>query len=224
MSKTHFEIIEIDKAQLTVDVSLIDKESMYFNATEQAKHFGKRPDDFWKQSQNREYLDALVTLSGGNEKDFVFAKRGGKYQGTWFHKDLALQFARWLSPLFAVKLDIYIKERLSQEQDRKHARLEAKTGYLPMSQAVVEAHDPVQFYHFSTEANLLNNIVLGMSAKKFKEIHGVDSVRDNLSASQLQWIDKLQRINTGLIEVGMSYKIRKAMLEDHYNDKMRLAA
>jgi transcriptional antiterminator len=57
-----YEIAQINDIALTVDVSLLAKtDEMFFNATEMAKQFGKRPDDFWKQEQNREYLAALVT-------------------------------------------------------------------------------------------------------------------------------------------------------------------
>lgn len=113
---------------------------MFFNATEIAKRFKKRPDDFWKQKQNSEYLDALITLYGGNKSDYIITRRGRKYGGTWLHKDLA--FARWCSSLFAVRLDKWTVERLAGEKEKQQARLAARTGYLPMSQAVLEAHDP----------------------------------------------------------------------------------
>lgn len=224
MKRGQFEIVEVGNTQLTVDVSNINNSNMYFNATEQARAYGKRPDDFWKQKQNKEYLDALITLNGGNKDFYIITRRGRKYGGTWLHNDLDLAFARWLSPLFAVSLGRYIKQRLSEERTRQQTRLAARTGYLPMSKAVKGAHDPAEFYHFSTEANMLNVIVLGVSSKQFKAIHNVDNVRDALSSTQIKWIDKLQRINTGLIEVGMPYKVRKAMLTDCYNDTLRLAA
>lgn len=212
-----YEVIVVQNAEITVDVSLLAKtEEMFFNATDMAKSFGKRPDDFWKQSQNREYLDALVTLSEGNKDDFVFTKRGGRYQGTWLHKDMALQFARWLSPLFAVQIDKWTVARLRQEHEWKQNRLEAKTGFIPMADAISHAHDPVHHYHFSNEADMINRIVLGMSAKQFRETYDVPNVRDAADASQLAEINRLQIINTGLIEIGMEYAERKHHLEDCY--------
>ncbi len=185
---TKYEIIEIDQTEITVDVSLLTKtEEMFFNATQMAKPFGKLPKDFWKQNQNNEYLEALIVLSGDNKNrdDFVQTKRG-KYGGTYFHDDLALQFARWLSPLFGVKLDKWAVDRLREESARKRARLESKTGFLPMTDAVMKVHDPTMHYHYSNEANLINDIVLGMRAKKFKTETGVDNVRDACTAAQLQ--------------------------------------
>lgn len=224
MRKTQFEVVEIDHAHVTVDVSMINSDKMFFNATQMAKAFDKRPDDFWKQSQNQEYLSALITLCGGNKESYVITRRGRKYGGTWLHNDLGLAFARWLSPLFAVKLDLWAKERLATEQEWRQNRLAARTGYAPMTSAIAEAHDPAKFYHFSSEADMINKIVTGLSAKKFKKQNEVDDVRDALPASQLGWLDRLQRINTGLIEVGMDYKVRKAMLIDHYNKKLLIEA
>jgi hypothetical protein len=74
---TKYEIIEIDHVDVAVDVSLLAKsDDMFFNATQIAKQFKKRPDDFWKQKQNIEYLDALITLYGGNKEGYVFTKTG----------------------------------------------------------------------------------------------------------------------------------------------------
>jgi len=50
---------------------------------------------------------------------------------------------------------------------------------------------------------------LGMSAKKYRKIHGVGDVREAVSAAELAELERLQRINTGLIEVGMDYQERK---------------
>ncbi len=218
-SKTKYEIIEVNNVELAVDVSLIANDEMFFNATQIAKTFSKRPNDFWNDSQNKKYLEALITITGGSKIDFVFTRKG-KYGGTYLHKKLALQFARWCSAEFAVMLDLWIVERFSQEQNWQRERLAAKTGYLPMSIAVDEAHDPALFYHYATEANLLNKIILGMSAKQFKKAHGVDRVRDGLDAEQLQQFEKMQRVNTGLIEIGMDYQERKEHLESYFQRKL----
>lgn len=212
--KTKYEIVQIGKAEITVDVSLLFKtEEVFFNATEMARSFGKRPDDFWKQEQNKEYLDALITLSEGNynRDSFVHTKRG-KRGGTYFHKDLALQFARWLSPVFGVMLDKWLVDRIREAADWKRKRMEAKTGFLPMAEAILKNHDPAMPYHFSNEADMINRIVLGMSAKKYRKIHGVDDVREAVSAAELAELERLQRINTGLIEIGMDYQERKEHL------------
>ena len=215
-SKVKYEIIEVENTEVTVDVSLLAKtEELFFNATQMSKSFGKRPNDFWQDSQNCKYLEALITITGCNKNSFIQTKRG-KYGGTYFHKDLALQFARWLSPAFAVNLDRWTVERLKEEKLKQRERLEAKTGYLPMTNAIQQNHDPIKGYHFSNEADMLNVIVFGMKSKKYKEIYHVDNVRDNTTAAELRILEKLQMINTGLIEIGMLYQERKEKLQTYY--------
>ncbi len=213
--KSKYEIVKVNDAHITVDVSLLAKsDDMYFNATEMSKSFARRPNDWLVLKEAKEYIDALtVTRISGNE-DLVKTKRGGKYQGTWFHNDLGLAFARWLSPMFAVKIDRWTRDRLHQEYEWKQRRLEAKTGFLPMTNAVLHAHDPVKHYHFSNEADMINRIVLGMSAKQFRKERGVERVRDAIGADQLSEMNRLQIINTGLIEVGMEYQECKKMLAE----------
>jgi len=208
-----YEVIEIDQCEITVDVSLLLKsDGLFFNATDMAKPFNKRPNDFLNTSENGNYIDALITLYGGNKDTYVYTKAGKKYGGTWLHKHLALQFARWLSPILAVKLDKWTFERIEREHDWQRKRLESKTGFLPLTNAIQNAHEPVHHHHFSNECNLINRIVLGVDAKAFKKKHDVDNVRDALDALQISQISQLQIINTGLIAIGMVYNDRKQQL------------
>lgn len=216
-----YEIFEIEKTEITVDVSMLFKEdSMFFNATEMAKPFNKSPSDFWKQSQNNDYLKSLITLYGGNKDSYVRTRTGRKYGGTWMAQKLALQFARWLSSDFGVKLDEWVLTRLKEEEKRKQDRLAAKTGYLELSIAVDNDHDPAKGYHFSNEANLINRIILGMDAKKFKELHEIENIRDSLSEFQIHAIKELQEIDTSFIKIGMEYQDRKEKLTEFYNKKV----
>ena len=237
--KTSYEVVTVSGTEITVDVSLLAKtDEMYFNATEMAKPFGKRPNDWLSLPDTKAYIDALVTENSGNDdetgqptitgksgnsQDLIITKRGSKYGGTWLHADLGIAFARWLSPVFAVRLDKWTKARLSQERDWRQKRIEAKTGFLPMTNAVMHAHDPVKHYHFSNEADMINRIVLGMPAKEFRLKHGVECVRDALDAAQLTEINRLQIINTGLIEIGMDYNERKErLIECHHRGLLQL--
>jgi hypothetical protein len=51
-----------------------------------------------------------------------------------------------------------------------------------------------------------------MSAKKYRKIHGIDHIREAVTAAELAELERLQRINTGLIEIGMDYQERKEHL------------
>ncbi len=215
MVKSKYENALVHDTSITVDISFLESSGcLFFNATEIAKPFGKRPDDFWKQEQNRSYLAALITLSAGNKTlgDFIVTRRGRGHAGTWFHNDLALQFARWLSVEFAVRLDCWVKQRIGDEQKRSMSRADTKTGFRPLTDAVLAAHPTPKPYHFSNECDMLNGIVLGMSARKFRELHEIQSVRDAMSAEQLADVAHLQMVDAGLLAIGMDFSERKAHL------------
>ncbi len=223
MTRTKYEIIEVNNVEVTIDLSMLVKtDDMYFNATEIAKQFDKRPSDFWKQSQNEEYLESLITLYGGSRERYIKTRTGSKYGGTWMHQKMALQFSRWLSSDFAVKLDKWIFDRLKEENERRKSILAAKTGYLELSEAVMNDHDPAKGYHYSNEANLINRIVLGMTAKEYREKHDVENVRDNVDAFEAKALDKLQKMDTSLIELDVEYQERKERLTKFYVEKMCL--
>ena len=91
----------------------------YLNASAIAKHFGKRVPDFIKTEQNQEYIAALAEHLSKTKKivldknQLVIVKHGGNQSGTWLHPKLAIHFARWLDPRFAVWCDEQIEHILS---------------------------------------------------------------------------------------------------------------
>ena len=84
------------------------------NATEMAKTFGKYPKDFLVNKQTKEFLTSLSAVRGISLTELVKVVQGGdpQMQGTWMHEDVALEFARWLSPAFAIWCNDRIKELL----------------------------------------------------------------------------------------------------------------
>ncbi|SHE99391.1 ORF11CD3 domain-containing protein [Modicisalibacter ilicicola DSM 19980] len=94
----------------------------WINATEIAKRFGRRPNDWILLPSTKEYLDALdrhwsgdTSKSGNGFNGFVRTQRGGSQQGTWLHPKLAVAFARWLDVDFAVWCDLHIDSLLRGE-------------------------------------------------------------------------------------------------------------
>lgn len=89
-------------------------DAVMVNATEMAKPFGKRPAKWLELPSTKEFLS---TLSDVRFSDFTFvhtAKGNSQQfvQGTWMHEDVAMEFARWLSPKFAIWCNDRIKELL----------------------------------------------------------------------------------------------------------------
>ena len=83
------------------------------NATQMAKPFGKRPIDWMQNQQTKDFLDKLSKVRKSTSADLVIVTKGGNNknaQGTWFHEDVAIEFARWLSPQFAIWCNDRIKE------------------------------------------------------------------------------------------------------------------
>lgn len=81
-------------------------------------------------------------------------------------------------------------------------------------------HETPKSYHYSNECDLINRIVLGMSAREFREIHGIEkgnSIRPYLTSEQIFYIDRLQKIDAGLIISTPDYKQRKMQLEWYFS-------
>lgn len=118
-----------------------------------------------------------------------------------------------------------IKELELKAQSKQLFALTRKTSkdeYLPMTNAIAEAHEEIKPYHFSNEADLINRIVLGCTASKYRQFHDIpkgDAIRDYLNQAELDCIVSLQRANTVYIEDGLSFQERKDKLASLYNRK-----
>ena len=90
---------------------------------------------------------------------------------------------------------------------------------LKLTEQIQLIHENPKSYHYSNECNLINRIVLGISAKKFREKNGLKkgtSIRPYLSSDQLKQVDTLQKIDIGLMVGIPSYQERKQKLEWYY--------
>lgn len=104
-------------------ISFQKGDSVMVNATEMAKPFGKRPVDWLQNQQAKEFITALAEVRKSTSADLVKVTKGGynkKGQGTWMHEDVALEFARWLSPMFAIWCNDRIKELLTKGHTEIH--------------------------------------------------------------------------------------------------------
>jgi hypothetical protein len=70
------------------------------NATEMAKSFGKQPIEWLRTKASKEYLDVLTKLRKCSLTDLQLITKGGDKPGTWFIREVAIEFARWLDPGF----------------------------------------------------------------------------------------------------------------------------
>lgn len=99
----------------------------------------------------------------------------------------------------------------------------ARMEFPELTQAILEVHEEPKHYHFSNEMDMINRIVLGMTAKKFREenaIEGVPSIRPYLTADQLHLIGMLQKTDIGLVLTEPDFQKRKRTLE-WYCEKLK---
>lgn len=83
------------------------------NATQMAKRFGKTPKDWLRNQQSEEFISTLSAVRQICLSQLVQVRKGNSSnfeQGTWMHEDVAMEFARWLSPAFAIWTNDRIKE------------------------------------------------------------------------------------------------------------------
>ncbi|MGF7497876.1 KilA-N domain-containing protein [Kingella kingae] len=93
----------------------------FLNATQIASHFGKQTKDYLKTQPTQEYIAALAESLSNRSKilvdknQLVIIKKGSSVNGggTWLHPKLAIHFARWLDPKFAVWCDEQIEQIIS---------------------------------------------------------------------------------------------------------------
>ena len=93
-------------------ISFQKGDSVMVNATEMAKSFGKSPKDFLKTEQTKRFIAALSEVKKILSSDLVRVIYGDN-GGTWMHEDVAIEFARWLNPAFAIWCNDRIKELLT---------------------------------------------------------------------------------------------------------------
>lgn len=188
--------------------------SGWINATEAAARFGKRPVDWLRLSETRDYLEAMASALGlegkvsQNHFGLTRTSRGGKAPGTWLHPKLAVRFAQWLDTRFAIWCDLQIDSLLRGESKPwASARREAAIGYRAVCDAVAlncEAQGKTpQRHHFINEARLINEVITGTFAGRN---------RDQLSAHELEVITLAELRDTVLIGQGMPYAERKGNL------------
>ena len=140
----------------------------------------------------------------------------GRYGGTYAHKDLAFEFASWISVEFRLYL---IKEfqRLKDDENRRLSlawnlnRTLSKLNYRIHTDAV-KAHlvppevTPAQAaFTYATEADLLNVALFGHTAREWRDANPKleGNVRDYASVEQLLVLANMEGMNAEFIHMGL---------------------
>lgn len=119
--------------------------------------------------------------------------------------------------------EAYIKRFNDMEAFIK-SLLATKIEFPAFTDAIMAAHEEPKHYHFSNEINMIYRIVLGMDAKKFREVNGIKKgavIKPYLGLEQIKAIETLQRVDIGLIVAIPDFKQRKETLARYYEQMQR---
>lgn len=109
----------------------------------------------------------------------------------------------------------YIK-RFNQMEAFIRTLVETRRDYPLLTENIQLLHENPKPYHFSNECDMINRLVTGMTAKQFRELHGLkkgDSIRPYLTDEQIFLMNALQKVDIGLMLSVPDYEARKRHLE-----------
>ena len=111
--------------------------------------------------------------------------------------------------------EIYIK-RFNEMEKFIKTLVSARQEFPLLTANIKLLHDKPKPYHFSNECDMLNRIVLGMTAKQFRLANDIEkgkSIRPYLSKEQIDMLETLQKVDVGLLVAFPNYEDRKRHLE-----------
>lgn len=151
--------------------------------------------------------------------------KSGRYGGTYAHKDIAFEFATWISVEFKLYL---IKEfqRLKEDEIEKQKlgwdikRTIVKMNYRIHTDAIKNNLIPPNLaknripFVYATEADLLNMALFGQTAKQWSDSNPnlKGNMRDYASAEQLVVLANLESLNALFIKQEIPYEERLMQL------------
>ncbi|MBZ8172658.1 KilA-N domain-containing protein [Staphylococcus cohnii] len=160
--------------------------------------------------------------------------KAGRYGGTYAHKDIAFEFASWISPEFKLYIIQDYQRLKKQENDPERLnwdikRLISKSNYTIHTDSIKENLLNSELTKqqigitYATEADLLNVALFGMTAKEWKQNNPKKSgnQRDHATIQELIVLNNLQSRNAELISDGYSQKERLLKLNELARNQMK---
>lgn len=111
--------------------------------------------------------------------------------------------------------ELYIK-RFNEMEKFIKTLVSARKEFPLLTENIKLLYDDPKPYHFSNECDMINRIVIGMSAKQFRLEHGIEkgeSIRPYLTEEQINMLELLQKVDVGLLVAFPNYEDRKRHLE-----------
>ena len=140
--------------------------------------------------------------------------KAGRYGGTYAHKDIAFEFAMWISPEFKVYVVREFQRLKAKEQEQigwTAKRELSKINYRIHTDAIKSNLIPEEVTReqaniiYAEEADVLNVAMFGMTAKQWREANPElkGNIRDYATINELICLSNMENINAVLINDGM---------------------
>ncbi|MFO7816554.1 MAG: KilA-N domain-containing protein, partial [Desulfovibrionales bacterium] len=140
--------------------------------------------------------------------------KAGRYGGTFAHRDIAFEFASWISVEFKLYL---IKEfQRLQEAEKKQLGWDVKRNLAKINYRIhtdaIQAHlIPPELSGkqinlvYASEADVLNMALFGQTARQWRDANpgNKGNIRDQANASQLVCLANLENLNALFINEGL---------------------
>jgi hypothetical protein len=195
----------------------------------------------WEQLNNPNFkrieFDAFKNESGANGFSLTPQKwiettnalgiisKSGRYGGTFAHRDIAFEFASWISAEFKLYLITEFQRLKADENSRLKLewnlqRTLAKVNYHIHTDAIKENLIPKELskiqisYLYANEADLLNMAMFGITARQWRDANpnAIGNIRDTATLEQLVVLSNLESINAVLIHQGLDQPDRLLQL------------
>ena len=155
--------------------------------------------------------------------------RAGKQGGTYAHKDIAIEFCTWLSPVFkllVLKEFQKLKQKETEEGKWDMRRFVSKANYKIHTDSIAENIIPAknlpkekEGFVYAEEAEMLNVALFETTAKQWRAKHPKDhkaglNIRDFANTHQLIVLSNLESYNAELIRQQMVQSERLKMLRN----------
>lgn len=158
----------------------------------------------------------------------IVSKAGRYGGGTYAHKDIALEFCSWASPVFKLYLVKEFQRLKSEENERQSLdwnikRMLSKVNYRIHTEAIKDYLIPPRLGKskqsgmiYATEADLLNLALFGLTAKQWKlenpDLKG--NIRDHANSEQLLVLANIESLNAEFIKLDIDREERLKMLNE----------
>jgi len=204
---------------------------------------------FWEMINNHDFnpiefdgfrkkagLNSFILTSKqwiGKTNAMGLVSKSGRYGGTFAHKDIAFEFASWIS----VEFKLYLIKEFQRLKDQEQKQLGwdikrnlAKINYRIHTDAIKENLIPKELNKneinniYANEAEVLNMALFGKTSKEWREQNNSKrgNIRDYANISQLVCLSNLENLNAHFITEGLEQPKRLEKLNKIAISQMKL--